>query len=61
VDEYEPLVTGGLGAVSLMTWARFMGIFRSGSGITGARVDDLRALGFALQRMVGRCRLCLSN
>ena len=43
--------TGVLAAVSIGTWAHLMGVFRSGSGFSGSRVDDLRALRFVLQRM----------
>lgn len=44
-------LAGTLAAVSAGTWAHFMGVFRSGTSRTGARVDDLRALRFVLQRM----------
>ena len=47
--------TATLTAMSVGVWANFMGAFRSsprsGRGMTGAKVDDLRALRFVLQRM----------
>jgi hypothetical protein len=54
-EESHPMLfwgmTGTLGAISAGTWVFFMRTYKSGSGLSGSRVDDLRALRFVLQRM----------